>query len=92
MVDKKPESRTGKPQEVIPYEAIIGRLNERTGKSFSARLPATMRQIKARWREGFRLTDFEQVIDIKAAKWGADPKMQDYLRPKRSLAPTSRPT
>jgi uncharacterized phage protein (TIGR02220 family) len=60
---------------------IIDYLNQKTGKKFSAKTKATVNHIKARIKEGHTLEDFKRVIDIKAAKWGTNPKMMDYLRP-----------
>lgn len=67
--------------EQIPYDEIVGYLNEQTGSSFKPEAKETRRLIKARWNDGFRLPDFKHVIDIKVSKWGRDPKMVDYLRP-----------
>jgi len=65
----------------IPFDEIIDRLNQKTGKGFRSDSKNTKNYIKARWNQGFSLTDFFTVIDKKVVKWGADPKMVDYLRP-----------
>lgn len=68
--------------EKIPYDGIIGYLNEKTGKSFTAQTQDTRSKIRARWREGFRVVDFKHVIDVKTEQWLNDEKMYPYLRPK----------
>lgn len=65
----------------VPFDEIVGYLNEKTGSSYKPTDPATMRMIEARWTEGYRLEDFCKVIDNMAAKWGLDPKMMNFLRP-----------
>ena len=43
--------------------------------------PKTIREIKARLNEGFKLEDFKIVIDNKCSEWLNDKKMNQYLRP-----------
>ena len=69
------------PEELIPFQKIINHLNDKTGKAFRPTTPKTRQIIQARWREGFRLADFESVIDTKTDQWRGDPKMVEYLRP-----------
>ncbi|MBY4798326.1 conserved phage C-terminal domain-containing protein, partial [Collinsella sp. AGMB00827] len=78
---KGEEGGKGETLHPIPYAEIISALNARTGSAYRASTEATRRRIRARWAEGFRLEDFLQVIDKKAADWGHDPKMARYLRP-----------
>jgi uncharacterized phage protein (TIGR02220 family) len=68
-------------KELIPFQKIINHLNDKTGKAFRPTTPKTRQIIQARWREGFRLADFESVIDTKTDQWRGDPKMVEYLRP-----------
>jgi len=65
--------------EILP--SVIEYLNQKTGKKFSPTSSAAVRHISARIAEGRTLEDFKRVVDIKVAKWGGDPKMDDYLRP-----------
>lgn len=65
----------------VPYKEIIDYLNEKTGKRFKSGTDATKRVIRARFKEGNSLDDFKAVIDVKAAEWIGDSKMEDYLRP-----------
>lgn len=71
--------------EEIPYAEIVAYLNERAGKRFRHGNAATRRHIAARWREGFRVPDFQAVIDTKCAVWlGGD--FEQYLRPQTLFA------
>ena len=65
----------------VPYREIIDILNLATGKKFRAAALKTKSHINARWAEGYRLADFEEVIRVKVAKWGGNPAMEGYLRP-----------
>ncbi len=65
----------------IPYEEIIGFLNEKTGKNFKANAEESQKLIRARWRTGFRLVDFRKVIENMTVRWGKDPERSQYLRP-----------
>jgi len=69
------------PKNQIPYSDIVDYLNGKTGKNFKAKSNETQRLIRARWNAGYRLSDFQQVIDIKCQKWLSDEKMIDFLRP-----------
>lgn len=63
------------------YGYVVSYLNEKAERNYKENTPKTKDFIKARINEGFTLDDFKKVIDIKVAKWKADPKMQDFLRP-----------
>ena len=63
------------------YREIIGYLNEKTGKKFSARSRVNQGHMSARLKEGFTVEDFKRVIDIKCFQWLGDPKMAKFLRP-----------
>ena len=65
----------------IPYEEIIDYLNLKAGTRFKSNSSDTRKKIHARWRDGFRLNDFKQVVDIKTAEW-LDTEMDKFLRPK----------
>lgn len=64
----------------IPYSEIINYLNEKLGSHYKAGTPKTKNQIKARYKEGFKIEDFKTVIDKKIDEWYGTP-MQKYLRP-----------
>lgn len=69
------------PLSDIPYKEIIEYLNGKIRSNFKANTRSYQRLINGRWNEGFRLKDFQTVIDNKVAEWYGDPKMQKYLRP-----------
>lgn len=78
-------------EEKIPYREIIEYLNKKTGKSFKHTAEGHRKYIKARWDDGYRLDDFEKVIDSKCADWmGVTSKdgqdMTKYLQPKTLFA------
>lgn len=60
---------------------IVEHLNQKTGKSFRANSPKTVKCIQARINEGFSLEDFKAVINQKAGEWLKDERMVRYLRP-----------
>ena len=66
----------------IPYSEIIDYLNSKVGSSFRSSSKNTQSLIKARFKEGFTLQDFKDVIDIKSNQWLRNSKMEGYLRPK----------
>lgn len=70
--------------ERIPYQEIIDHLNVATGRTGSKRFrvgSGVRRLVRGRWRDGYRLDDFIQVIDVKVKDWLDDPKWSKYLRP-----------
>ena len=76
-------SLSGKPDEAdgIPYGEIVADLNEVTGRSFIPTKKDTRELIRARWKEGFRVEDFQVVHRCKYQQWGSDPERKQYLRP-----------
>lgn len=77
---------SGKP-DGIPYSEIIDYLNQKTGKKFKATTDKTKRLIKARFKEGFEVADFKQVVDNQTQAWLHDSKMAKYLRPETLFGP-----
>lgn len=75
------EEGCGEEDGSIPYAEIVAALNEAAGTSYRPTSKKTRQLIHARWAEGFRLPDFEAVIDTMSAAWLNDPKMAAYLRP-----------
>lgn len=69
------------PTEPVPYQEVVGYLNQKTGKNFKHTSKVTQRHIRARLAEGFTVSDFKQVIDKKCSDWLRDQKMKEYLRP-----------
>lgn len=65
----------------IPYSEIVDYLNSKIGSCFRASSKKTQSLIKARFKDGFDLQDFKDVIDVKSNQWLKDSKMNTYLRP-----------
>ena len=65
----------------IPYSEIVDYLNSKVGSCFRASSKKTQSLIKARFKDGFDLQDFKDVIDVKSNQWLRDSKMSTYLRP-----------
>lgn len=77
---------SGKP-DGIPYSEIVDYLNKKTGKKFKATTDKTKRLIKARFKEGFEVADFKQVVDNQTQAWLNSPKWSKYLRPETLFGP-----
>lgn len=75
----------------IPYKEIIDYLNKKTNrpknKYFKASSKTNRKLIHARWKEGYRLKDFKEVINNKCFSWMNNPEMFDYLRPSTLFGP-----
>lgn len=65
----------------IPYQEIVDYLNMKAKTNYKHTSKKTQDLIKARWKEGFGLTHFQQVIDIKTSQWIDNAEMSGYLRP-----------
>ena len=68
--------------DTIPYDEVVGYLNEKTNSNFKSSSKDTRKHIRARYNEGFSIDDFKKVIDNKTAEWYNNTKMNAYLRPK----------
>ena len=68
------------PEQGVPYAEIISIMNSVLGTSYR-NTEATKTFIHARWKEGFRESDFKRVCEIKKKQWGNDPSWSIYLRP-----------
>lgn len=75
------EGVQGEEADGIPYGAIVAGLNAAAGTSYRPTSRKTRQLIRARWSEGYRLDDFEAVVETMSARWGGDAKMAAYLRP-----------
>lgn len=58
----------------------IAYLNQVANKRYKF-VDKTKRLLLARFKEGYTLEDFKQVIDIKTAEWKDNPEFFKYLRP-----------
>lgn len=73
---------SGFPEEKepsIPFKKIIDYLNQQTAKKFR-NVASNQKFIKARWNEGYRLEDFQKVVDIKLSQW-KNTEYEKYLQP-----------
>ncbi|MDS9473204.1 conserved phage C-terminal domain-containing protein [Sporosarcina pasteurii] len=61
--------------------AVINYLNEKAGKQYKASSKATERLVNARFREGYELADFKNIIDTKVNMWLNNTHWNKYLRP-----------
>lgn len=84
------EGKGGAPAETTPDlpSQVIAYLNQKTGKKFRPETEAHRSPINARAAEGFTLSDFQKVIDNKAADWMDDPKMNEFLCPDTLFRPS----
>lgn len=64
----------------IPFEEIIGHLNECAKTNYKHNSKKTQSLISARWNEGFRVVDFKYVHAVKVEEW-MQTDMEKYLRP-----------
>lgn len=80
-------SKPRTPAQDIPYEEIISHLNQKAGSAYRATTKATQTHIRARWNEGYRLEDFQAVIDDRVSRWRHKPDMAGYLRPETLFGP-----
>lgn len=62
------------------YKQIVDYLNSKAGTAYRSTSKATQGHINARLAEGFKVEDFQTVIDKKCAEW-LGTEMQSYLRP-----------
>lgn len=88
--DAEPQDRLGKERKEYLVEQdstggvfteIIAYLNQKTGKNFRVNCKATRRLISSRIEEGFAVSDFKHVIDVKCQQWLGDQEHSKYLRP-----------
>ncbi|MBF7154055.1 phage replisome organizer N-terminal domain-containing protein [Bacillus albus] len=75
------QDKSSDKKDSIPYQEIIEYLNAEAKTKYQHKSKKTRELINARWKEGFTLEDFKQVIDTKTTQWLNDPKMSIYLRP-----------
>lgn len=63
------------------YMSIVNYLNQKCGTKYQTNALETVQLILNWVSRGFSYEDFKKVIDIKAAEWLGDEKMQKFLRP-----------
>lgn len=82
--DNKEENK----KEEIPYEEIIDCLNRLAGTNYRHNSKQTRELINGRWKEGYRLPDFETVIKKKCDAW-IGTKYEEYLAPTTLFRPSN---
>lgn len=75
---KDKESKDLKDKTIVE---IVSYLNEATSKNFSSETKETVKLISGRLSEGRTFDDFKHVIDVKAAEWLHNDRMNQYLKP-----------
>lgn len=80
---------SGKPDaehaDLMQAKEAIDYLNEKTNSGFQ-KVETNLRMVRARLAEGFSIEVVKSVIDRQVERWGSDPKMSEYLRPKTLFA------
>lgn len=62
-------------------KVVVDYLNVQIGSKFKHTSKKTVSLITARFREGWEITDFRKVIDLKCAQWSSEKEMRGYRRP-----------
>lgn len=84
---QKESKKKAKVKQIPEYEydndikLIVEYLNKKTAKNFSEKSVIATRNITARLKEGYQLSDFYSVTDTKVKQWLDDSKMCQYLNP-----------
>ena len=65
----------------LKVKEIISYLNTKANRRYRDDSASIKDIIIPRLKEGRTVEEFKKIIDIKVAKWGGDPKMDDFLRP-----------
>ena len=78
---EKDKTIVEQPNERYDYASVINYLNEVTGSSYR-NASSHQTHIRARYKEGYTLEDFKQVIDTKSAEWKNDKEYSKFLRPR----------
>ena len=63
----------------VPYKEVFDYFKEKTGKTIRM-VESNKKLVRARFNQGFTLTDFKHVIDVKTQQWLGDKEMEKYLR------------
>lgn len=78
---RQPAAQTDREVEITDLaKQVLTHLNTVTGSRYQVS-KSSLENIRARLGEDFTLEDLNLVVDYSQAKWGADIKMAEYLRP-----------
>ena len=75
------DNRDASEEIKFTVHEVILHLNRRLGTNYRTDSIKTLRLVRARFNQGFRLEDFVKVIDTKAREWKNNPDMAKFLRP-----------
>ena len=87
--DDAPETETetetettlsGKPDLKPLSIEVLNFLNQKTGRNYQP-VKANLEMISARLKDGATVDELRMVVAKKCREWGADEKMNEYLRP-----------
>jgi uncharacterized phage protein (TIGR02220 family) len=78
-VEKHPETELEKTRKAVAKD-ILEFLNEKTGRKYRP-VPANLKLIIARLKQGYTPAQCRAVIAIKRRQWQDDEKMREFLRP-----------
>lgn len=84
-----PRAREENKSDDLPYEEIVEHLNEKAVKNFNHTSANTRKLIRGRFKDGYELEDFKEVIDKKCADWLGNNEMEKFLRPDTLFRPTN---
>ena len=74
------QDETSEEIKFTVHEVIL-HLNKRLKTDYRTDSIKTLRLVRGRYNEGYRLEDFIKVIDTKAREWKNDEQMAKFLRP-----------
>lgn len=80
VADSVSETDTAKENKSEDIKKIVDYLNEKCGTHYRYNTANTRKHIIARFKDGYAVDDFVQVIDKKTSEWMGT-KFQQYLRP-----------
>jgi len=82
ILEKEIKAKKSKEDKILleNVKCIIDYLNESIGSKYKYTTKGTIKDIKARFKEGYELDDFYDVIDKKVKEW-LNTDMEQYLRP-----------
>lgn len=86
-IEQEIKNSPAKAEPHIPYAEIVDYLNKKTNSKYRSSTSATRTLIKTRFKEGYSLSDFKQVIDTKTNDWLFKSDMSKFLRPQTLFGP-----
>ena len=75
------DNRDASEEIKFTVHEVILHLNKRVKTDYRTDSIKTLRLVRGRYNEGYRLEDFIKVIDTKVREWKNNEEMAKYLRP-----------